>query len=74
MQLNTADEAYKKLVELKLADAVFAALAEKISQKAENYVKKYADNSLKVGVVLFDRQGKIISQDTKARELLDFYS
>lgn len=74
LQLNTADEAYKKLVELKLADAVFTALAEKISQKAENYVKKYADNSLKVGVILFDRQGKIIAQDTKAKELLDFSS
>ncbi|MBW4606659.1 MAG: cobalt-precorrin-5B (C(1))-methyltransferase CbiD [Hassallia sp. WJT32-NPBG1] len=74
LQLNTADEAYKKLVELELADAVFTALAEKISQKAENYVKKYADYSLKVGVILFDRQGKIISQDTKAKELLDFSS
>lgn len=74
LQVNTADEAYKKLVELKLADAVFTALAEKISHKAQNYVKKYADYSLKVGVILFDRQGKIISQDTKARELLDFSS
>ncbi len=71
LELSTADAAHQKLVELKLADAVFAALAEKISQKAENYVKKYADVSLKVGVILFDRKGTIISQDAKATELID---
>lgn len=71
LQVSTADGAHKKLVELGLADVVFAALAEKISQKAENYVKKYADVSMNVGVILFDRQGIIISQNTKATELIN---
>ena len=43
LQVKTADEAHKKLIELGLADVVFGNLAEKISRKAESYVKKYAD-------------------------------
>lgn len=74
LQAKTADAAYKTLVELGLADFVFRALAQKVSQKAENYVKKYANTSLKVGVILFDRQGQIISQDEKATELIDFFA
>ncbi len=60
LQVKTADEAYKKLIELGLADVVFANLAEKISRKAESYVKKYADVEMKVGVILFDRKGEVI--------------
>ncbi|MEM9923144.1 MAG: cobalt-precorrin-5B (C(1))-methyltransferase CbiD [Cyanobacteria bacterium P01_D01_bin.50] len=60
LQVKTADEAHKKLIELGLADAVFGNLAEKISRKAESYVKKYADVTMKVGVVLFDRKGEVI--------------
>jgi cobalt-precorrin-5B (C1)-methyltransferase len=59
---KTADTAHKVLIELGLADVVFGYLAEKISQKAESYVKKYADVSLTVGVILFDRKGEIISR------------
>ena len=70
LQEKTADAAYKKLVELKLADSVFAALAQKISQKAQVYVQKYADASIKVGTILFDRQGLLIAQDAVALELL----
>ncbi|MEM6754755.1 MAG: cobalt-precorrin-5B (C(1))-methyltransferase CbiD, partial [Cyanobacteria bacterium P01_C01_bin.38] len=60
LQVKTADEAHKKLIELGLADAVFGNLAEKISRKAQSYVKKYADVEMKVGVVLFDRKGEVI--------------
>ncbi|PAX51687.1 cobalt-precorrin-5B (C(1))-methyltransferase CbiD [Brunnivagina elsteri] len=66
---DTADAAYKYLVELGLSDSVFTLLADKISQKAENYVKKYADVSMKVGTILFDRKGQIISQNSTAKEL-----
>ena len=60
LQLKTADEAHKKLIELGLADAVFGNLAEKISRKAQSYVKKYAGVEMKVGVVLFGRKGEVI--------------
>ncbi|MBF2066522.1 MAG: cobalt-precorrin-5B (C(1))-methyltransferase [Calothrix sp. C42_A2020_038] len=58
---KTADAAHKILIERGLADNVFGYLAQKIKQKAESYVKKYADTSLKVGVILFDRKGEIIT-------------
>ncbi len=63
LQVKTADEAHKKLIELGLADAVFGNLAQKISRKAEGYVKKYADVEMKVGVVLFDRKGEVIFRE-----------
>ena len=73
LQAQTADAAHKILVELGLADAVFRTLAAKISQKAENYVKKYANVSLQVGVILFDRKGQIITQDAKAMEQINLF-
>jgi cobalt-precorrin-5B (C1)-methyltransferase len=69
LNAKTADSAYKQLVQLQLAELVFNLLAEKISQKAIAYVRKYADVSLKIGTILFNRQGQIISRDTMAREL-----
>ena len=63
LQVKTADEAHKKLIELGLSDRVFSNLAEKISRKAQSYVKKYADVEMKVGVVLFDRKGEVIFQE-----------
>lgn len=74
LSAKTADAAYKKLVELSLGKAVFELLAQKISQKAQDYVQKYADVSLKVGTILFDRQGQIISQDPGAVELINLYA
>ncbi len=71
LDAKTADAAYHRLVELGLAESVFEALAEKISQKARDYVQKYADVSLKVGTILFDRKGQIISQDAMALPLRD---
>lgn len=70
LDAKTADAAHKKLIELGLAESVFGLLSEKISQKAIAYVQKYANVSLKVGTILFDRQGEIISQDSLATELL----
>jgi cobalt-precorrin-5B (C1)-methyltransferase len=70
LDAKTADAAHKKLIELGLSESVFGILAEKISQKAQAYVQKYANVPLKVGTVLFDRKGEIISQDSQAKELL----
>ncbi|HAN73506.1 MAG TPA: cobalt-precorrin-5B (C(1))-methyltransferase [Planktothrix sp. UBA8407] len=70
LDTKTADEAYKLLVEMGLAAPVFDILAETISQKAQKYVQKYGNVSLKIGVVLFDRQGKIIAQTAIATELI----
>lgn len=71
LQSKTADAAQKQLTELGLSDAVFNRLAALISQKAAAYVQKYANVSLKVGTMLFDRQGQIISQDSAAEQLVD---
>lgn len=60
LQAKTADAAYKVLVEFKLADRVFTILAQKIIQKAKDYVQKYADVEMDVKVILFDRQGNTI--------------
>jgi cobalt-precorrin-5B (C1)-methyltransferase len=68
---KTADAAYKKLVELGLSESIFGVLADKISEKAQAYVQKYADVSMKVGTILFDRQGEIISQSVTASEFLN---
>lgn len=68
LEVKTADAAHKKLIELGLADAVFKHLAEKISRKAESYVKKYADVDMKVGVVLFGRKGEVIYEGMGNRE------
>jgi cobalt-precorrin-5B (C1)-methyltransferase len=57
---KTADDAYKLLLELGLADGVFRYLGNKIKVKAEGYVQKYAGKSVNVSVVLFDRLGGVI--------------
>ena len=69
LSAKTADAAYQKLVELRLENAVFELLSQKISQKAQDYVHKYADVSLKVGTILFNRKGQVISRDFNASEL-----
>ncbi len=71
LNAKTADEAHQQLNKLGLTDAIFSYLAELVSQKATQYVKKYADVSLKVGTFLFDRQGQRVSQDAIAQELID---
>jgi cobalt-precorrin-5B (C1)-methyltransferase len=57
----TADAAYQKLVALGAADVVFNRLADLIRQKAAAYVQKYANNTITVTVILFDRKGDIIA-------------
>lgn len=66
----TADAAYRYLQEIGLASDVFVYLAAKISTKAQNYAKKYANQWLRVGTILFNRQGEIISQDKEGRQIL----
>jgi cobalt-precorrin-5B (C1)-methyltransferase len=63
LNAKTADAAYKILVEMGLDKLVFGLLAEKISHKAENYVQKYANQTLRVNTILFNRQREIIAQD-----------
>jgi cobalt-precorrin-5B (C1)-methyltransferase len=63
LQSKTADAAQKELMKLGLSDTVFTTLARKVSQKAESYVKKYANATMNVQTVLFDRQGQIVGQD-----------
>lgn len=70
LNAKTADAAYQSLVELNLAEVVFASLATRISQKATAYVQKYGDVPLTIGTVLFDRQGQMIAQDAIARQWL----
>ena len=67
---KTADAAYKMLLELGRAESVFDLLTQQISSRASQYVQKYADRSLKIGTVLFDRQGTVISRDKIADELI----
>jgi cobalt-precorrin-5B (C1)-methyltransferase len=67
---KTADAAHKILAQLELADRVFSDLATAVSQRAQAYVQKYGDVSLKVGTVLFDRQGEIVAQDAIASQML----
>ncbi|MBW4520600.1 MAG: cobalt-precorrin-5B (C(1))-methyltransferase CbiD [Scytolyngbya sp. HA4215-MV1] len=69
LNAKTADAAYKILVELKLAESVFSSLATQISQRARAYVQKYGNEALKIGTVLFDRQGQIIGQDEISTKL-----
>ncbi len=71
LEAKTADAAYQVLVAQQLAKPVFDALANLISQKAQAYVQKYANVPLKMGTVLFDRKGQIISQDAIAPNLLE---
>jgi cobalt-precorrin-5B (C1)-methyltransferase len=67
---KTADAANKILAEQGLESPVFSALAETICEKAQRYVHKYGNVPLKIGTVLFDRQGKIIAQSAIAPELI----
>ncbi|MBF2000305.1 MAG: cobalt-precorrin-5B (C(1))-methyltransferase [Synechococcales cyanobacterium M58_A2018_015] len=68
---QTADAAYKLLIDAGRADAVFSALAAQISHRATAYVQKYANTPLTIGTVLFDRQGQLIGQDATAQRLLE---
>jgi cobalt-precorrin-5B (C1)-methyltransferase len=60
LDCKTADAAYHHLVNQHFATPVFADLTDRITQKAQAYVKKYANVDLAIQTVLFDRQGNLI--------------
>jgi cobalt-precorrin-5B (C1)-methyltransferase len=65
LDAKTADDAYKILVKLELAEPIFNHLAKKISEKARRYVQKYGNVNLEIHTILFDRQGQIIAKFEK---------
>jgi cobalt-precorrin-5B (C1)-methyltransferase len=70
LEAPTAEAARTLLVEAGLANSTFNNLAAQISDLAKAYVQKYADRSIEIGTVLFDRQGTIVAQDRRAADLL----
>ncbi|MEM8610780.1 MAG: cobalt-precorrin-5B (C(1))-methyltransferase CbiD [Cyanobacteria bacterium P01_H01_bin.105] len=66
----TAAAAHERLIEAKLADSVFGLLAHQVSDRAQAYIQKYANVSVKVGTVLCDRKGHIIAQNTQLHSYL----
>ncbi|WP_071517712.1 cobalt-precorrin-5B (C(1))-methyltransferase CbiD [Geitlerinema sp. PCC 9228] len=70
LQSQTAAAAYKELAKRHVADAVMAQLAAKITAKSLAYVQKYADTSVEVGTILFDRTGNILAKDDNAEKIL----
>lgn len=68
LQATTADQAYQILKDLQWADLVYDALATQVTQKAQAYIQKYANQPVQVGTILCDRRGQMISQDAPAQE------
>ncbi|WP_019498462.1 cobalt-precorrin-5B (C(1))-methyltransferase CbiD [Pseudanabaena sp. PCC 6802] len=60
-QMPTAEAVQKFLAERGCDRAIFDYIARRISQRAIAYVRKYAERDLRIGTVLCDRSGKIIS-------------
>jgi cobalt-precorrin-5B (C1)-methyltransferase len=60
---QTADAAYHYLASIEFATAVFSHLSRLISQRSIAYVRKYANATIAVPVILFDRQGNVIATD-----------
>lgn len=61
LDCKTADEAYHLLVSSGIAELVFNHLVTLINNKAQSYVKKYANVDLVVKTTLFDRLGHLIT-------------
>jgi len=51
-------------------EVVYQQLAEKIDQRCQDYIRKYTEQNLCVGSVLFDRQRKVIKKSSNALLLL----
>jgi cobalt-precorrin-5B (C1)-methyltransferase len=66
----TADAAYQLLLARKWSSPVFDWLADHIAAKACAYIYKYTERSLTLKVVLFDRQGQVISGEQHLRASL----
>jgi cobalt-precorrin-5B (C1)-methyltransferase len=61
LNATTADRAHALLMASGLAELVFTHLGSEIATRASNYVRKYANVELPITVILFDRQGQIIT-------------
>jgi cobalt-precorrin-5B (C1)-methyltransferase len=59
------------LLERGLATSVFMALAEVIRQRSQAYVQKYADVTVEIGTILFDRKGDMIGRTASAERWLN---
>jgi cobalt-precorrin-5B (C1)-methyltransferase len=62
---KTADAAHRVVQTQGQEIPVFTELLERINTKAIAYVSKYADRTILIDTVLFDRQGKIIVGEEK---------
>ena len=70
LRAATAEEARRSLVQAGWAERVFGDVSERIEQKATDYVHKYSERHLDIGVILFDRAGEIVFQTETARNRL----
>lgn len=61
LEAKTADAACGILAESGCAEAIFADLTQRITARAREYVRKYANVDLRVNTTLFDRQGRILA-------------
>ena len=69
---ETAEDARKYLDRQGLSHTCYSKLTTQISQRASAYVAKYANGSLTIGTLLFDRQGEILVRDEVADKLIEF--
>ncbi len=61
LNCKTAEAAYQELVRKNMAVEVFDYLGKRINDRSQKYIQKYANVSVKVNSILFDRSGEIIS-------------
>jgi len=52
-----------------IVEAVYSAIASSIDQHAQDYIRKHAKNSVRVGSVLFDRQRQILTVSSLVKTL-----
>jgi cobalt-precorrin-5B (C1)-methyltransferase len=70
---ETTDAALQYLREqengTEIVEAVYSAIAHSIDQHAQDYIRKHATNSVRVGSVLFDSQRQILTVSSLVKEL-----
>ncbi|MEM9569009.1 MAG: cobalt-precorrin-5B (C(1))-methyltransferase, partial [Cyanobacteria bacterium P01_E01_bin.34] len=69
LNASTAEDARLLLVKAGWGERVFAKIGTRIEDKARAYVHKYSDRNLEIGVILFDRAGKLVIQTKTASQL-----
>lgn len=62
----TADAACALLAAAGWAQRIYTGLAERVSGRSVEYVRKYTERTVAVATVLLDRQGRLIAQDLAA--------